>query len=54
MSNRDLIDAVALKTGEGFHGIRRRGFLLTGPAPGRPLRVMLVDITRADSASVLP
>jgi hypothetical protein len=31
MSDRDLFDAVALKTGEDSHEIRRRGFVLTGP-----------------------
>jgi hypothetical protein len=31
MSDLDLIDAVAQKTGEDFHEIRRRGFMLTGP-----------------------
>jgi hypothetical protein len=31
MSDRDLIDAVAQKTGEDSHEIRRRGFVLTGP-----------------------
>lgn len=31
MSDIDLIDAVAQKTGEDFHEIRRRGFMLTGP-----------------------
>jgi len=31
MSDIDLIDAVASKTGEDAHEIRRRGFMLTGP-----------------------
>jgi hypothetical protein len=31
MSNFDLIDAVAQKTGEDVREIRRRGFMLTGP-----------------------
>jgi hypothetical protein len=31
MSDLELIDAVAQKTGEDFHEIRRRGFTLTGP-----------------------
>jgi len=31
MSNFDLIDAVAIKTGEDVREIRRRGFMLTGP-----------------------
>ena len=31
MSDLELIDAVALKTGEDAREIRRRGFLLTGP-----------------------
>ena len=31
MSDIELIDAVAQKTGEDSHEIRRRGFTLTGP-----------------------
>jgi len=31
MSDLELIDAVAQKTGEDSHEIRRRGFVLTGP-----------------------
>ncbi len=31
MSDLELIDAVAKKTGEDSHEIRRRGFMLTGP-----------------------
>jgi len=31
MSDRDLFDALARKTGEEAHEIRRRGFVLTGP-----------------------
>ena len=31
MSDIDLIDAVARKTGEDSHEIRRRGFMLTEP-----------------------
>jgi hypothetical protein len=31
MSDIDLIDAVAQKTGEDTHEIRRRGFMLTSP-----------------------
>ena len=49
MSDRDLIDAVARKTGEDSHEIRRRGFVLTGPEdsglePECLLDVMLVDL----------
>jgi hypothetical protein len=51
MSDRDLIDAVARKTGEDSHEIRRRGFMLTGPEdsgshpePECMLDVMLVDL----------
>ena len=51
MSDRDLIDAVAQKTGEASHEIRRRGFVLTGPDdagsdldPECLLDVMLVDL----------
>ena len=49
MSDSDLIDAVAQKTGEDSHEIRRRGFVLTGPDDAGPepeclLDVMLVDL----------
>jgi hypothetical protein len=52
MSDRDLIDAVALKTGEDSHEIRRRGFVLTGPDDAGPepeclLDVLLVDLPEA-------
>ena len=51
MSDRDLFDAVARKTGEDSHEIARRGFGLTGPEdsgsnpePECLLDVMLVDL----------
>ena len=51
MSDSDLFDAVAQKTGEDSHEIRRRGFMLTGPEdsgsdldPECLLDVMLVDL----------
>ena len=49
MSDLELNDAVALKTGENSHEIRRRGFVLTGPDdsgldPECLLDVMLVDL----------
>ncbi len=51
MSDRDLFDAVACKTGEDSHEIARRGFVLTGPEdsgsnpePECLLDVMLVDL----------
>ena len=49
MSDSDLFDAVAQKTGEDSHEIRRRGFTLTGPEDTGPepeclLDVMLVDL----------
>ena len=51
MSDRDLFDAVARKTGESNHEISRRGFVLTGPEdsgsgldPECLLDVMLVDL----------
>jgi hypothetical protein len=51
MSDSDLFDAVALKTGEDSHEIRRRGFTLTGPEdsgsdldPECLLDVLLVDL----------
>jgi len=53
MSDRDLIDAVARKTGEDSHEIRRRGFVLTGPDDAGPdlepeclLDVLLVDLRK--------
>ena len=57
MSDLELIDAVAKKTGEDTHEIRRRGFMLTGPDdagsdldPECLLDVMLVD--RPESGTV--
>jgi hypothetical protein len=51
MSDSDLFDAVAQKTGEDPHEIRRRGFVLTGPEdsgsnpePECLLDVLLVDL----------
>jgi hypothetical protein len=49
MSDLELFDAVAQKTGEDSHEIRRRGFVLTGPDDTGPepeclLDVMLVDL----------
>ena len=51
MSDSDLLDAVARKTGEDSHEIRRRGFVLTGPEdsgsdldPECLLDVLLVDL----------
>ena len=51
MSDRDLFDAVARKTGESNHEIARRGFVLTrlddagtAPEPECLLDVMLVDL----------
>ena len=51
MSDSDLFAAVALKTGEDSHEIRRRGFVLTGPEdsgsdldPECLLDVLLVDL----------
>ncbi|MBM3851495.1 MAG: hypothetical protein FJ396_15195 [Verrucomicrobia bacterium] len=51
MSDSDLFDAVAQKTGEDSHEIRRRGFMLTGPEASGPdldpeclLDVLLVDL----------
>ncbi len=51
MSDSDLFNAVAQKTGEDPHEIRRRGFTLTGPEdsgsnpePECLLDVMLVDL----------
>jgi hypothetical protein len=52
MSDLELIDAVAKKTGEDSHEIRRRGFTLTGPEDSCPepeclLDVLLVDLPEA-------
>jgi len=51
MSDLELFDAVAQKTGEDSHEIRRRGFVLTGPEdsgsdldPECLLDVLLVDL----------
>ena len=51
MSDLELITAVARKTGEDSHEIRRRGFMLTGPEnsgsdldPECLLDVLLVDL----------
>jgi hypothetical protein len=49
MSDSDLFAAVAQKTGEDSHEIRRRGFVLTGPDNAGPepeclLDVMLIDL----------
>jgi hypothetical protein len=51
MSDRDLFDAVARKTGEDSHEIARRGFVLTGPNdsgsdhdPENLLDMILVDL----------
>ena len=49
MSDLELFDAVAQKTSEDSHEIRRRGFVLTGPDDTGPepeclLDVMLVDL----------
>ena len=51
MSDSDLFAAVARKTGEDSHEIRRRGFVLTGPEdsgsdldPECLLDVLLVDL----------
>jgi len=48
MSDRDLIDAVALKTGEDSHEIRRRGFMLTGPEDSGPEPECLLDVLLVD------
>jgi hypothetical protein len=48
MSDRDLIDAVAQKTGEDSHEIRRRGFTLTGPEDSGPEPECLLDVLLVD------
>ena len=51
MSDRDLFDAAARKTGEDAHEIARRGFVLTGPNdpgsandPETLLHMTLIDL----------
>jgi hypothetical protein len=44
MSDRDLIDAVAQKTGEDSREIRRRGFMLTGPDDAGPEPECMLDL----------
>jgi hypothetical protein len=48
MSDRDLIDAVAQKTGEDSNEIRRRGFMLTGPEDSSPEPECLLDVLLVD------
>ncbi len=48
MSDSDLIDAVAQKTGEDSHEIRRRGFVLTGPEDTGPEPECLLDVLLVD------
>jgi hypothetical protein len=44
MSDSDLFHAVAQKTGEDSHEIRRRGFVLTGPDDTGPEPECLLDL----------
>ena len=48
MSDSDLFDAVARKTGEDSHEIRRRGFVLTGPDDTGPEPECLLDVLLVD------
>ena len=48
MSDSDLFDAVAHVTGEDFHEIRRRGFMLTGPEDSGPEPECLLDVLLVD------
>ena len=48
MSDSDLFDAVAQKTGEDSHEIRRRGFVLTGPDDTCPEPECLLDVLLVD------
>jgi hypothetical protein len=48
MSDIELIDAVAQKTGEDSHEIRRRGFMLTGPEDSGPEPECLLDVLLVD------
>ncbi len=48
MSDSDLFAAVARKTGEDSHEIRRRGFVLTGPDDTGPVPECLLDVMLVD------
>jgi hypothetical protein len=48
MSDLELFDAVAQKTGEDSHEIRRRGFVLTGPDDSGPDPECLLDVLLVD------
>jgi hypothetical protein len=48
MSDSDLFAAVARKTGEDSHEIRRRGFVLTGPDDAGPEPECLLDVLLVD------
>jgi hypothetical protein len=48
MSDLELINAVAKKTGEDSHEIRRRGFTLTGPDDAGPEPECLLDVLLVD------
>ena len=48
MSDLELINAVAQKTGEDSHEIRRRGFMLTGPEDSGPEPECLLDVLLVD------
>ena len=48
MSDSDLFAAVAQKTGEDSHEIRRRGFVLTGPDDAGPEPECLLDVLLVD------
>jgi hypothetical protein len=48
MSDRDLFDAVARKTGEDSREIARRGFSLTGPDDAGPEPENLLDMLLVD------
>jgi hypothetical protein len=48
MSDLELIYAVAQKTGEDSHEIRRRGFVLTGPEDSGPEPECLLDVLLVD------
>ena len=48
MSELELIDAVARKTGEDSHEIRRRGVTLTGPDEAGPEPECLLDVLLVD------
>ncbi len=53
MSDLELADAVARKTGEDAHEIRRRGFVLTGPEDSGLEPECLLDLIDLEEAGFI-